>query len=151
RVAPVGLFFHDDLDVVWEQARLSALPTHTHPLGIEGAQLLAVAVALALRDGPFDRAAFFGELLRRDTSHEYRARLERAASTEDVAGLGNGIKAPESVPTALALFAAAPDSYPEVIGRAILLGGDTDTIAAMAGALSGAYLGAHAIPDGLLR
>jgi poly(ADP-ribose) glycohydrolase ARH3 len=152
RVAPVGLFFHDDLDQVWEQARLSALPTHTHPLGIEGAQLLAVAVALALRDGPFDRAAFFGELLRRGPSDEYRARLERAAaSTEDLAGLGNGIKAPESVPTAIALFASAPASYPDVIGRAILLGGDTDTIAAMAGALAGAHLGIHAVPDGLLR
>ena len=151
RVAPVGLFFHDDLDQVWEQARLSALPTHTHPLGIEGAQLLAVAVALGLRDDPFDRAAFFGELLRRCTSDEHRARLDRAASTEDVAGLGNGIKAPESVPTAIALFASAPDSYPDVIGRAILLGGDTDTIAAMAGALAGAHLGIHAVPDGLLR
>ena len=36
RVAPVGLFFHHDLEAVWEQARLSALPTHVHPLGIEG-------------------------------------------------------------------------------------------------------------------
>ena len=35
--------------------------------------------------------------------------------------------------------------------RAILLGGDTDTIAAMAGALSGAYLGVDAIPAELLR
>ncbi len=154
RVAPVGLFFHDDLDRVWKQARLSALPTHTHPLGIEGAQLLAVAVALCLRHTPFDGAAFFGELLRRCQSDDYRERLSRAAAAqapEDLARLGNGIKAPESVPTAIALFASAPDSYPEVIGRAILLGGDTDTIAAMAGALSGAYLGADAIPAGLLR
>jgi poly(ADP-ribose) glycohydrolase ARH3 len=49
RVAPVGLLFCDDLDRVWDQARLSALPTHVHPLGIEGAQLLALAVALAVR------------------------------------------------------------------------------------------------------
>ncbi|HEX5269927.1 MAG TPA: ADP-ribosylglycohydrolase family protein [Gemmataceae bacterium] len=154
RVAPVGLLFHDDLDEVWEQARRSALPTHTHPLGIEGAQLLAVAVALCLRPTEFDRAAFFEELLRRCQSDEYRGRLERAAaaqSPEDVARLGNGIKAPESVPTAIALFASAPESYTEVVGRAILLGGDTDTIAAMAGALSGAYLGVEAIPAALLH
>jgi poly(ADP-ribose) glycohydrolase ARH3 len=153
RVAPVGLLFHDDLDQVWDQARLSALPTHAHPLGIEGAQLLAVAVALCLRDAPFDRAAFFAELLRRCQSDDYRERLQRAAaaqSPEEIARLGNGIKAPESVPTAIALLASAPDSYPEVIGRAILLGGDTDTIAAMSGALAGAYLGAEAIPAGLL-
>jgi poly(ADP-ribose) glycohydrolase ARH3 len=154
RVAPVGLHFHDDLDQVWEQARLSAEPTHLHPLGIEGAQLLAVGVALSLRDGPFDRGAFFGELLRRCASDDYRARVEQAATAqapEELARLGNGIKAAESVPTALALFASFPDSYPQVIGRAILLGGDTDTIAAMAGALSGAHLGAYAIPEGLLR
>jgi poly(ADP-ribose) glycohydrolase ARH3 len=154
RVAPVGLLFHDDLDRVWEQARQSALPTHTHALGIEGAQLLATGVALCLRDAPFDRAAFFGELLRRCQSDEYRARLEKAATAqarEELARLGNGIQAVESVPTALALFASTSDSYTQVIGRAILLGGDTDSIAAMAGALSGAYLGDEAIPPGLLR
>jgi poly(ADP-ribose) glycohydrolase ARH3 len=154
RVAPVGAFFHDDLDLAWEQARLSALPTHTHPLGIEGAQLLAVAVALCLRGSAFDRTAFFGELLRRCQSDDYRARLGQAATArtpDELARLGNGIKAPDSVPTAIALFASAPDSYAEVIGRAILLGGDTDTIAAMSGALSGAYLGIDAIPAALLR
>jgi poly(ADP-ribose) glycohydrolase ARH3 len=154
RVAPVGLLFHDDLDQVWEQARRSAGPTHTHPLGIEGAQLLAVAVAVCLRPTGLDRGAFFGELVRRCCSDEYRERLARAAaaeSAEDIARLGNGIKAPESVPTAIALFASAPESYTQAIGRAILLGGDTDTIAAMTGALSGAYLGADAIPADLLR
>jgi poly(ADP-ribose) glycohydrolase ARH3 len=43
-----------------------------------------------------------------------------------------------------------PESYTQTIGHAILLGGDTDTIAAMAGAVSGAYLGASAIPADLL-
>ena len=45
RVAPVGLLFREDHDRLWEQARLSALPTHLHPLGIEGAQVLALAVS----------------------------------------------------------------------------------------------------------
>jgi poly(ADP-ribose) glycohydrolase ARH3 len=43
RVAPVGLVFRDDRPRLFEQARLSALPTHRHPLGIEGGQLLALA------------------------------------------------------------------------------------------------------------
>jgi poly(ADP-ribose) glycohydrolase ARH3 len=46
RVAPVGLLFVGDADEVWRQARASALPTHTHPVGIEGAQVLALAIAL---------------------------------------------------------------------------------------------------------
>lgn len=152
RVAPVGLFFHDDLDQVWEQARLSALPTHVHPWGIEGAQLVAIAAALCAA-GPFDRPSFFAELLARTTADVYRDKLRRAAritSPDELAELGNGIAAQDSAVTAIACFALSPDSYRDTIGRAILLGGDTDTIAAMAGALSGAYLGVEAIPPRLL-
>jgi len=64
--------------------------------------------------------------------------------------LGNGIEALESVPTAIASLALTPDSYKDTIGNAIFLGGDTDTIAAMAGAISGALLGIEAIPEVLL-
>jgi poly(ADP-ribose) glycohydrolase ARH3 len=153
RVAPVGLLFHDDLDKVWEQARLSALPTHLHPLGIEGAQLLALGVALCLRGEARDRASFFGALLARSQAPEYRERLERAArlgSPGELASLGNGIAATESVATALAGFALEPQSYGTAVARAVLLGGDTDTIAAMTGALAGAHLGTEALPGNLL-
>jgi poly(ADP-ribose) glycohydrolase ARH3 len=153
RVAPVGLFFRGDSDQLWEQARLSALPTHRHPLGIEGAQLLALAVALCSVTEAFDRAAFFSELLTACRSDEYRGRVERAAqvrSPEELAGLGNRIEALESVPTAIASFALTPDSFEETIANVIFLGGDTDTLAAMAGALSGAYLGAGRLPQRLI-
>jgi poly(ADP-ribose) glycohydrolase ARH3 len=153
RVAPVGLFFAADQAKLWEQARLSALPTHVHPHGVEGAQLLALAVAGCSRTERFDRAEFFAPLLAASRSAEYRAKLEMAAqvrSAEDLARLGNGIEALESVPTAVAAFALAPHSYEEVIASAIFLGGDTDTIAAMAGALSGAFLGAQRLPQGLV-
>jgi poly(ADP-ribose) glycohydrolase ARH3 len=153
RVAPVGLFFHGDPNRVWEEARLSALPTHLHPLGIEGAQLLAAAVAWCVQATAFDREAFFRALLPRCQTVEFTAQVGRAAEVrrpEELAGLGNGIAALESVPTALAAFALSPDDYGTAIGRAILLGGDTDTIAAMTGALSGAFLGVAAIPSALL-
>ena len=58
RVAPVGLVFRHDESRLWEQAKLSALPTHVHPLGIEGAQLLALAVGLASKAEVLDREAF---------------------------------------------------------------------------------------------
>ena len=48
-------------------------------------------------------------------------------------------------------FAASPDDYPAAVARAIGLGNDTDTLAAMAGALCGARLGAAAIPAGLIE
>jgi poly(ADP-ribose) glycohydrolase ARH3 len=153
RVAPVGLYFGDDLEKLWEQARLSALPTHVHPLGIEGAQLMALAVGIASRAERFDREEFFGRLLAACQSAEYRQKLERAAqihTSDALIQLGNGIEALESVPTAIAAFALTPASYEDVIANAIFLGGDTDTIAAMAGALAGALQGTQGLPQRLV-
>ena len=149
RVAPVGLYFHRDADRLWEQARLSALPTHVHPLGIEGAQLIALAVAIALRGAPHQREAFVRELAGRAETAEFQQRLKLAAqvqSRDDLLQLGNGIAAQDSAATAIACFLLSPDSYADTIASAILIGGDTDTIAAMAGAISGAYLGIDKLP-----
>jgi poly(ADP-ribose) glycohydrolase ARH3 len=153
RVAPVGLLFADSPDELWEQARLSALPTHTHPLGIEGAQVLVLAVAVALRTTAFDRKAFYRELLARATTEEFRWHLEVAAQLkpgDSLAGLGSTLHAHRSVVTAIACFAAAPGDFERVASRAIGLGDDTDTVAAMAGALVGAFAGVSAIPAALL-
>ncbi|RZC37452.1 ADP ribosyl GH and/or G-gamma domain containing protein [Asbolus verrucosus] len=68
--------------------------------------------------------------------------------------LGNNICAIESVPTALYCFLRSLEEIPTVktdnifrrtIQYAITLGGDTDTIACMAGGIAGAYLGEEAI------
>jgi poly(ADP-ribose) glycohydrolase ARH3 len=153
RVAPVGLLFRDDLDRAAEQARLSALPTHVHPLGIDGARLLALAVALATRGGPFDRRAFLRELAARAETEEFRWQLETAArlrACDPVGTFGNSLEAHRSVVTAIALFAVCPDDYARAVARAIGQGNDTDTLAAMAGALVGARRGLGAIPAPLV-
>jgi poly(ADP-ribose) glycohydrolase ARH3 len=153
RVAPVGLFFHDDFDLVWRQAELSALPTHAHPLGVEGAQLVALAVALAVVGQSFDRDLFFDELLRRCRTAEYRARLMAAREvngTAELLSLGNSVRALDSAVTAITCFALFPDSCLEAVSAAILLGGDTDTIAAMAGAIAGARGGIRSLPVRIL-
>jgi poly(ADP-ribose) glycohydrolase ARH3 len=153
RVAPVGLLFQADLDRVAEEARLSALPTHVHRLGIEGAVLLAVAVALVMRPGPFDRKGFYRELRRRATTEEFRWHLEVAARTrpgDSLASLGSSLEAHRSVVTAMACFASSPRSFEDAVSRAIGLGDDTDTVAAMTGALCGAHLGLSAVPPRLL-
>ncbi|BBM83989.1 ADP-ribosylglycohydrolase family protein [Candidatus Uabimicrobium amorphum] len=153
RVAPIGLFFYQDLQKVMENARLSSLPTHTHPLGIEGTQLLAIAVALATSMEKWDKELFYEKLFAHCQSPEYRAQLEKAQKLEDcseLATVGNAITALESVPTAIASFALNPHSFTDTIGHSILIGGDTDTVAAMAGSISGAFLGVEAIPQNLL-
>jgi poly(ADP-ribose) glycohydrolase ARH3 len=154
RVAPVGLLFADSPADLWEQSRLSALPTHTHPLGIEGAQLLAFAVAWVLRTTTFDRKTLYHELLARATTEEFRWHLSMAAKLkpgDSPAGLGSTLHAHRSVVTVIACFAASPGDFEMVVSRAIGLGDDTDTVAAMAGALVGAFVGVSAIPPGLLE
>jgi poly(ADP-ribose) glycohydrolase ARH3 len=82
-------------------------------------------------------------------SAEYRAKIEEASRVQhpqQLVALGNGIEALHSVPTAIASFALTPESFESTVANVIFLGGDVDTMAAMAGALSGAFLGADHLP-----
>jgi len=126
-------------------------------LGKEGAALQACAVALALNtpsDEDIDREAFLSKLqnfiqdrLYKEKVAQIRELLGEQDKEKVVAVLGNGIEAPRSVPTAIYCFLRQPQSYKGTVTYAISLCGDTDTIAAMAGAISGAYLGIEAIPS----
>jgi poly(ADP-ribose) glycohydrolase ARH3 len=157
RVAPVGLLYSRNLEKLREVAYRSSSITHSHKLGKEGAALQACAVALALNtpsDEEIDREAFLSSLqdfIRDQLYKEKVAQIRELLGEQDkakvVAVLGNGIEAPRSVPTAIYCFLSQPQSYKDTVIYAISLGGDTDTIAAMAGAISGAYLGIEAIPS----
>ena len=159
RVAPVALLGFHDMERVVSLARQTAVITHAHELGIDGAVLQACAITLALRhqsSEPVDSGAFLDRLSERVHSGVYQQKLERARSLlargepegrrSVIAQLGNGISAFESVPTAIYAFLRRPESFKDVVTYAISLGGDTDTIASMAGALGGAYLGLTTIP-----
>ena len=158
RVAPVGLFYCDDPEQLRAVAYASGEITHTHPLGREGAALQAYAVALAVKEDPFSRLDLFTFLgkLRDFTSNEvYKEKLEKVESLlgeadkrRVVRGLGNGVEAHNSVPTAIYCFLRNSSSFEEAVQYAISLGGDTDTIGAMTSAITGAYHGAEAIPEG---
>jgi len=157
RVAPVGLLYSRNLEKLREIAYQSSSITHSHELGKEGAALQACAVALALNtpsDEDIDREVFFFKLqnfiqnqLYKEKVAQIRELLGEQDKAKVVAVLGNGIEAPRSVPTAIYCFLRQPQSYKDAVIYAVSLGGDTDTIAAMAGAISGAYLGIEAIPS----
>jgi poly(ADP-ribose) glycohydrolase ARH3 len=150
RVAPVGITFASDLNRVQEQAKLSAWPTHRHSLGIEGAVLLALGIALAAKGPPLDRGAFYDTLESFCSTEEFRWQLRAARKLRrghSLAFLGNGLPAHRSVVTSIACFTTSPDSFEGAIEQAIIQGDDTDTLAAMAGALCGAHLGIAAIPS----
>jgi len=53
----------------------------------------------------------------------------------------------EAVPTAVGIFLIFRHNFEEAVAAAASCGGDTDTVAAIVGALSGAYHGASAIPQ----
>lgn len=164
RVAPVGLAYHNDLDRAAAVAIESSRPTHSHPLAYMGAVLQAVAVAIVTAANmPIDpaellralraRLTYFADLMQdvspfADALHAIEHGLARGASCAEMSEtLGTGVTAVEAVPMALYCFLRHPDSFEEVIHDAVYLGGDTDTIASMAGALSGAYLGKEGIPQ----
>jgi poly(ADP-ribose) glycohydrolase ARH3 len=151
RIAPVGLFYYDDTAALREAAYKSSMITHSHELGKEGAALQAFAVALAVRgqkEGMLSELeAFVQNSVYKEKIRLIGLLLEKAPPTkkEVIAKLGNGMAAFNSVPTAIHSFLHA-GSFEEGVVSAVSLGGDTDTIGAMSGAISGAYYGDSAIP-----
>ncbi|MEJ2670983.1 MAG: ADP-ribosylglycohydrolase family protein [Deltaproteobacteria bacterium] len=156
RVAPLGLWFHDSA-ALYDKAAACAAVTHAHPLAQDGAAIQAGAVALGVGldpEKPFSLEAFIEPLLRRARTPEFQEKLSlvQALVAQQVPGpeaakiLGKSVKIHESLPFALYAFVSHPHSFEACLLEAVLNGGDRDTLGAMAGAVSGAYLGVAAIP-----
>jgi len=157
RAPAIGLFYADaGEDELVEAARRSAVVTHAHPDGCTGAVIIALTTALVGHgQGPLE---IIGRLSLHVQSGHYARRLKLAGTwlREDksviakqvAAGLGNGIAAVDSCVTAVYLalrFRARP--FDELLAFAISVGGDVDTIAAMAAAIWGAGRDWQALPQ----
>ena len=149
RIAPIALFYYEDEEKLRQMAYESSRITHTHSLAMEGAALEAYAVSLALREEPkfLDKLKEFTRLELYERKLEGIERLldKKEDRQEIVRELGNGIEAFNSVPTAIYSF-LANSSFAEALVYAVSLGGDTDTIGAMTGAIAGAWWGLTEIP-----
>ena len=153
RVAPIGLYYHADLDRVIEVARASARITHGHETGITAAVGGALAVALALQGTPADRLV--SEILRL-TAHldsDYARKLDHVnhvismepeQATDE---LGDAWVAEEALANALYCFLRSPDDYSKTVLTAVNTNGDSDSIGTIAGSVSGAYDGISSIPE----
>lgn len=157
RIVPVGLFFHDSSDL-YEKARASASVTHAHPVGVDGAAVLAWAVAQAVRldpQEPFPFEHFSQGLVDFARTPEIRDKMvlvrtllaENIPPPDAARRLGRGVAVHQSMPFAIYSFLRHPKSFEECLFCAVLHGGDRDTLGAMACAVSGAYLGVEAIPQ----
>jgi poly(ADP-ribose) glycohydrolase ARH3 len=155
RIAPVGLFYHDHPEKLREVVYQASKITHSHELALEGAALQAYAVARAISIMPakLDKEYFLNELVRFVQVEPYKEKLvsmrklldERAARDKVIQQLGNSVEALNSVPAAIYSF-LLNTNFADSIIFAVGLGGDADTIGAMAGAIAGACYGVKGIP-----
>jgi len=169
RAGPIGLLFFDDPNGLLRAAVDQGRITHKDARCSAGAVAIAGAVALAVQYETVDTTAFVSQLC------EWTAPLEQVVAS-GVAQLDDWIALPPeeavtrisgvglapnysdgwqgispfvigSVLWSLYSFLRSPHDYWETICTAIAVGGDVDTTAAMAGAISGAYVGLESIPE----
>jgi ADP-ribosylglycohydrolase len=129
RVSPVGFAFND-IDEVLDQAKKTAEVTHNHPEGIKGAQSTALAVFMA-------RTGSGKEEIRAQISERFGYNLDRTID-EIRPNYRFHVSCQRSVPEAIISFLDST-SYEDAIRNAVSLGGDSDTIACIAGGISEAF------------
>lgn len=128
RVSPCGL-----MAVTLEEAvmlgRASAEVSHNHPEGIKGAEATAAAVFMSKTGASKDAIRAY------ISSHYY----DLSFTLDEIRPTyGFDVTCQGSVPQAIVAFLES-DSYEDAIRNAISLGGDSDTIAAIAGSIAWSY------------
>ena len=138
RVSPVGLYAKT-LDEALALAALTASVSHNHPEGVKGAQAIAACVFLC-KEGK--SKAEIKEYIEKTFDYNLNRSIAeiRPRYEFDVSCQG-------SVPEAIIAFLDG-NSFEEVIRLAISLGGDSDTIGAMAGAIAACM---YPIPDEIVN
>lgn len=161
RVGPLGAVYPEEPDALLGAALAQCRVTHHHPRALAGAAALALGVGLACRLGargekprPRDFVDHLADRVEGIDSHlaqRLRAMPPLEPGREDqaraalIAAYARDVSAAEAMPAALGAFLAA-ENAPQAVILAVSLGGDADTIAAMTGALAGAYWGREAWP-----
>jgi ADP-ribosylglycohydrolase len=173
RAAPIGLFFFDDPREMLQAAHDQSRITHQDRRCTAGAIAIAGAVALVLQNARCDSGPFVSQLAAwtrafdpvlahaLEQMPEWIAlppdkvvtQLSRMGLPADYADEWQGISpfVTGSVLWSLYAFLRTPDDYWDTLCTAIAVGGDVDTTAAMAGAISGTRVGLEGIPGPLAQ
>lgn len=131
RVSPVA-FWARTMDECLELAEKTALPTHNHPEGIKGAKAIAAAIFLA-------KKGTAKETIKRELTEAFNYDLDRHVS--DIRGTHKfDATCQVTVPEAIICFLDS-DSFEDCVRKCIWIGGDVDTIGAMACPIAEAYYG----------
>jgi ADP-ribosyl-[dinitrogen reductase] hydrolase len=129
RVSPIAYAF-DDINEVLTEAKKSAEITHNHPEGIKGAQAVAAAVFIARKGSSKDD-------IRNYITQNFNYDLNR--SIEDIRlNYHFDETCQGSVPEAIIAFLES-QSFENAIRLAVSIGGDSDTIASITGAIAEAF------------
>lgn len=166
RVAPVGIVFaHEPIEGLIEAVVQSGHVTHNTTIGIAGAAAVAAAISAGIAGACIEdalrlsieaarlgaRRGFYYAGADVATRIAWAIDLIRGKTTDTALDLiyrlvGTGVATQETVPAAMAICTLAPDDPWLVCRLAASLGGDCDTVAAIAGAIVGACHGAEAFP-----
>lgn len=139
RVSPIGFAF-SNLEDTSREAEKSAAVTHNHPEGIKGAQAIAAAIFMA-RTGK--NKSEIKKYIEENFHYNLSFTLDEICPHYNFNETCQG-----SVPQAVVAFLESTD-YEDAIRKAISIGGDSDTIACMAGGIGHAYY--KKIPDYIIK
>ncbi len=133
RVSPVGMVF-DTMEETLRVAEESAVVSHNHPDGINGAKAVAGSIYLARTGGSKQDIQEFVETLGYPVDFELDELQRSYRFNSSCAG---------SVPQAIYCFLISED-FEDTLRTSVSIGGDTDTICAVSGAIAEGY---HGIPE----
>lgn len=151
RTAPVALAHLEDRAQLAGAARLVASLTHADPLAADSCVLWCEAIRVAVLDGRFQIEAGL-DLLPSDRKDQWSTWLRNARRQDPNSFTPNGFTVSALQAAAAAISQTAfPEEMPcrhlqDALHTAVHIGNDTDTVAAIAGALLGARWGASAVP-----
>lgn len=170
KIFPVGLINPGDREKAVEDTVTICLPTHTSNASISGASAIAAAVSEAVVGGTLEQvieAGLYGARLGFSLGTERGVRTSvpsvekriilaveigrRGMSWEETMIelgdiVGAGIAVSEAVPCVFGILAATGGDVMSAIRMGVNIGNDTDTVASMIGAITGAMCGADSIP-----
>lgn len=131
RVSSVAWLYHD-IASVRHAAKLSSMVTHNHPEGIKGAEATASAIYLA-------RSGHSKQEIKQYIEQEFNYDLNR--SCDEIRKTYHHVETcMETVPEAITAFLEG-NSFEDVVRTAVSLGGDCDTLTAIAASIAEGYYG----------
>jgi len=159
RTAPIGLRFYRDFDKLNEIAHSASKCTHGENSAIISGMNVARVVGRILKYSRPDPMDIYQETLLSTkvgppADVSFAEKLERVKKvlryTDEAKALnelGEGWRGDEAFTMAMYCFLKSPEDFRRTVLRAANITGDSDSVASIAGAFSGAYNGIRAIPQ----